>query len=421
MPSIPTYLGPDAVAELVAWADACGPCNYQLVADANTYAALGERVHQALAQRGYAVHRVLLQPGDAGEVLPDETQIAHLLWEAASPGEERPVYLAVGSGTITDLTRFVSHRTGCPFLSLPTAASVDAYASRNAPLIQRRLKRTADCHTALAILADLPTIAQAPHRLTASGYGDLLGKYTCLVDWELAGLVWGESYRREIADDNRALLPGLAEACDAIGRGDDDAIEGLFRGLLVSGEAMVRAGHSRPASGFEHHLAHFWESQRLRHGRPPLLHGAAVGVGAVLSAQAYARLRARSQDEVRAMLRAAPPPTAEGQMAEIGRTYGPTAEMVIAEEPSYLDSARWQALRQQLAEGWDEARALLSLVPEPDWLADRLRRAGAPATPAELGLAPQEVRDGLQAAHYLRDRFTVRWLLTALGLEAIGG
>ena len=121
------------------------------------------------------------------------------------------------------------------------------------------------------------------------------------------------------------------------------------------------------------------------------------------------------------MLRAAPPPTAEGQMAEIGRTYGPTAEMVLAEEPSYLDPARWQALRQQLAEGWDEVRALLSLVPEPDWLADRLRRAGAPATPAELGLTPEEVRDGLQAAHYLRDRFTVRWLLTALGLEAIGG
>ncbi len=421
MPSIPTYVGPDAIAELVAWADACGPCRYQLVADANTYAALGERVHLALAERGYAVNLVLLQPDDAGDVHPDETQIARLLWEATSPEEERSTYLAVGSGTITDLTRFVSHRTGCPFIALPTAASVDAYASRNAPLILRRLKRTADCHTALAILADLPTIAAAPHRLTASGFGDLLGKYTCLVDWELAGLLWGEGYRAEIADDNRALLPSLAATCDAIGRDDPAAIESLFRALLVSGEAMVRAGHSRPASGFEHHLAHFWESQRLRQGRSPLLHGAAVGVGAVLSAQAYARLRALSQDQVRAALAATAAPTAEAQTAEIQRTYGGTADMVLADQPSYLDPARWQALRHRLLADWDAVRALLALVPEPDWLAERLRRAGAPATPAELGLAPEEVRDGLQAAHYLRDRFTVRWLLTALGLEPAHG
>ncbi|MGC9360080.1 MAG: iron-containing alcohol dehydrogenase, partial [Anaerolineae bacterium] len=317
----PTYIGADAVAELVAWADACGPTTYQLVADDHTWRALGQRAHRALSERGYAVQAVILPPGSAGEVLPDEEQIARLLWHADSPEEERPVYLAVGSGTITDLTRFVSHRTGCPFLSLPTAASVDAYTSRNAPLILGRLKRTADCHTALAILADLPTIAAAPHRLTASGLGDLLGKYVCLVDWELAGLLWDEPYRADIAEDNRALLD-LAAQADAIGRDEPEAIEGLFRGLLVSGHAMVRMGNSRPASGAEHHLAHYWESLRLRQGRVPLLHGASVGVGAVLIAQAYARLRTLTQEDVRAALERTPIPTPDEQRAEIEAAYG---------------------------------------------------------------------------------------------------
>jgi glycerol-1-phosphate dehydrogenase [NAD(P)+] len=416
--TIPTYLGPDAVSEIVAWADASGPASYQLVADDHTWRALGERVYQALHERGYAAQAVLLQPGSAGEVLPDEEQIARLLWHAASPEKERPVYLAVGSGTITDLTRFVSHRTGCPFLSLPTAASVDAYASRNAPLILRRLKQTAQCHTALAILADLPTLSQAPHRMTASGFGDLLGKYTCLADWELAGLLWDEPYRADIAKDNRALLPELAANAGAIGRDEPQAIEGLFQGLLVSGHAMVRMGNSRPASGAEHHLAHYWESLRLRQGQVPLLHGASVGVGAVLIAEAYAQLRTLTQDDVRAALERTPVPTPDEQRAEIVAAYQDTYDLVYASHASFLDPDRWRRLRQRLATGWDRVLAIMAQVPEPAWLADRLRRAGAPATPEELGLSSQEVQAGLRAAHYIRDRFTVRKLQIALGQEA---
>ena len=419
--SIPTYLGPDAVGELVAWADACGPASYQIVADDHTWHALGQRVHQALSERGYAVQAVILPPGSTGEVLPDEEQIAHLLWHAGSPGEERPVYLAAGSGTITDLTRFVSHRTGCPFLSLPTAASVDAYASRNAPLILRRLKQTAQCHTALAILADLPTLAQAPHRMTASGFGDLLGKYTCLVDWELAGLLWDEPYRADIAEDNRALLPDLAAQADAIGHDEPKAIEGLFQGLLISGHAMVRMGNSRPASGAEHHLAHYWENLRLRQGRVPPLHGASVGVGAVLIAEAYAQLRTLTQSDVRATLERTPVPTPDEQRAEIVAAYQDTYDLVYASHASFLDPDRWRRLRQRLATVWDRVLEIMAQVPEPAWLADCLRRAGAPATPEELGLSSEEVQAGLRAAHYIRDRFTVRKLQIALGQEATRG
>ncbi|MCD6302080.1 MAG: iron-containing alcohol dehydrogenase, partial [Anaerolineae bacterium] len=205
------------------------------------------------------------------------------------------------------------------------------------------------------------------------------------------------------------------------GRNDPAAIEALLRGLIASGHAMVRMGNSRPASGSEHHLAHFWESQRLQQERTPLLHGASVGVGAVLIAKAYAQLRDLSQEDVRAALEATPIPTPDDQRAEIEAFYGDVADCVYASHASFLEPDRWQRMRDRLATQWDRVLEVIAQVPQPAWLADRLSRAGAPATPAELGLSPDEIRAGLRAAHYIRDRFTVRQLQIALGLEASNG
>ncbi|MGC9360516.1 MAG: sn-glycerol-1-phosphate dehydrogenase, partial [Anaerolineae bacterium] len=100
---------------------------------------------------------------------------------------------------------------------------------------------------------------------------------------------------------------------------------------------------------------------------------------------------------------------------------GDMADLVYASHASFLDADRWQRLRERLATDWGRVLEIMAQVPEPAWLADRLRRAGAPATPKELGLAPDEVQAGLRAAHYIRDRFTVRKLQIALGQEASRG
>lgn len=92
-------------------------------------------------------------------------------------------YLAVGSGTITDITRIVSHRTRCNLISFPTAPSVDGYTSPNASLVIRREKITITAQPPLAVFADLGTLKAAPHAMIAAGYGDILGKATALADW----------------------------------------------------------------------------------------------------------------------------------------------------------------------------------------------------------------------------------------------
>ena len=43
--------------------------------------------------------------------------------------------LAVGSGTLNDVTKYVSARTGIPYVIAATAPSMDGYASTVAPTI----------------------------------------------------------------------------------------------------------------------------------------------------------------------------------------------------------------------------------------------------------------------------------------------
>ena len=62
---------------------------------------------------------------------------------------------------------------------------------------------------------------------------------------------------------------------------------------------MLDFGETRPASGYEHHVSHFWEMKLLREGRHSVFHGAKVGVG-VLASAAVARTGcgSLSRDEV---------------------------------------------------------------------------------------------------------------------------
>ncbi|KRE83838.1 hypothetical protein ASG89_12020 [Paenibacillus sp. Soil766] len=114
-----------------------------------------------------------------GEVAADEQAIVQLMVDTSLTSKE---LIAVGSGTIHDIVRFVSHRTKRPFLSVPTAPSVDGFASVGAPLIVRGFKKTIPCSAPEAIFADLGLLAAAPQAMIAAGVGDMLGKHKACVD-----------------------------------------------------------------------------------------------------------------------------------------------------------------------------------------------------------------------------------------------
>ncbi|MCX6029113.1 MAG: sn-glycerol-1-phosphate dehydrogenase [Chloroflexi bacterium] len=411
-PHLPVYIGPDALAELTRFCRTQGLDKLTLVADRNTYAALGERAEAALRGQGCDVLTVLLE---ADDIIAD----AHSVMQVLLALDRTPrTYLAVGSGTITDVTRFVSHRTGREFISLPTAPSVDGYTSIGAPMAVDGVKLTVAAHGPLAVFADLPTLCAAPRPLTAAGFGDMLAKFTSTADWELGSLLWGEPFDAAIAARSRKATWACAEKADAIAAASEEGVAALMVGLIESGFCMLDFGETRPASGYEHHISHFWEMKLLREGRHSVLHGAKVGIGVLVSARRYDAVRRMSRAEAATRVSRTPLPDREAQIRGIRAAYGLIAEQVIAIQAPFLEmtTADFEALKRKTLASWDAIQRVAATVPPAVDIEGWLRRAGGPVAGREVGLSDDEVTLGVAFGHYYRNRFTIGKLSGLLGI-----
>lgn len=242
-----------------------------LVSDANTQEVAGTALADELQAQGVRCEELVFAAREGLRAGPAE---AEQVEERLAGG---PVPVAIGSGVITDIVRYAAHRRGVDFLSMPTAASMDGYASSGAAMQIDGVKVTYPARAPVAIYADPAVVAAAPSMLTRAGLGDLLGKATARVDWLAAHLLYGEPYLRAAAD--RVLTP-LAQAAAGVQQvlaGEPEAIRTLLEGLLQSGIAIAQAGSSRPASGCEHHASHFWDLLAARGRRPHHSHGLQVG------------------------------------------------------------------------------------------------------------------------------------------------
>ncbi|MGI6668450.1 MAG: sn-glycerol-1-phosphate dehydrogenase [Acetivibrionales bacterium] len=312
-----------------------------VLADANTYAAFGKTVTEKLLEAGFLVESLVYEPGDT-MLLPDERAIGRLLVEA---GQDTSMVLAVGSGVITDIARIVSHRTGKLFAVAATAPSMDGYASVVSSLLINGKKHTYHGQYPYAIFADTSIMRNAPMDMIRAGYGDVLGKLTALADWRLSRIVNGEYYCETTAELVKNAVDKCIESSGGLASRDEKSIHYLIEALILTGISIGFAGVSRPASGTEHQLAHYWEMKAIEAGHERALHGNAVGAGTVVAAALYEL--------------AAP-------MLPEGIKY-PSAELVIK----------------------------------------LLEKAGACTNPAGLGVGRDMFADGMRNAMHINDRYTI--------------
>jgi glycerol-1-phosphate dehydrogenase [NAD(P)+] len=414
---IPVYCGKEAISRLIGHCQSHRIDRFLLVSDSNTYAALGQKVEADLRKREWDVRTVIL---DGTDVIADEKHIFEVLFHAHA---EARMYLAVGSGTITDVTRYASFCSRNGFISLPTAPSVDAYTSVGAALTMGGFKKTVPCQTPLAVFADLQTLCQAPRDMIAAGYGDVLGKYISLADWQLGHLLLDEPYDAGVAARLRRALLSCVENAEAIGRASRGGIAVLMEGLFESGLCMAEFGSSRPASGAEHIFSHFWEMKRAQEHRPAILHGIKVGLGTVLAARRYEAIRGLDQKEVVTRLSTASLPDREDEIAHIRTAYGPVADRIITDHRPFLENleANFEALKRKIGDYWPEIQDIAATVPPPARIIQLLesQTLGVSENPKGLhamGLDDRDVEQALQFSHYLRGRFTISTLGRVLGL-----
>lgn len=273
-----------------------------MVADERTYEVAGRMVENILKDSGIH-HRTFII--DGFPVLPNAETIGKILLNANDLGAKSNIFkyspmpdfiLAVGSGTVNDSCRVTSYRLGLPYGIVATAPSMDGYASAGSPILHDGTKSTVQATTPKYIIADLDIMKNAPFNMMLAGIGDMFGKYTGMLDWELARDYSGEYYCPKIVSDVIEATNKCLESGYTISERDPECVRKIMEGFLVTGLGMAFAGNSRPASGSEHIVAHAWELFDVEKGMPPHLHGLEVCEATRLIAIMYKMLFEETND-----------------------------------------------------------------------------------------------------------------------------
>ena len=256
--------------------------NIFMISDSNTNKVYGEKIYNLLIKNGFNIKHNVYEGVPILE--PNEKALGKALIEIEP---NTSLIIAVGSGTINDLARFLSYKLKIPYIILPTAPSMDGYASNVSALIINNFKTTYKTTYPLYIIADYTVINKAPINMIKSGFGDIIGKFISLADWELSKYLNNEYYCETSATLVKNALNTCCEKANSVKKKDESSLNSIFESLILSGIAMGLVGNSRPASGPQHHLAHYWEMDAIKNRREHPLHGNSVGAAAVVISEIY--------------------------------------------------------------------------------------------------------------------------------------
>ena len=399
----------DALSDLPKFVKELGFHSLYLVSDHITYGIAGQKCMDILARAGIRAEII---------------QLTHLEFDEATMGElvihmpqDCDLVVAVGTGTINDMTRYFSFKLGRPFFTVATAAPMDGFASSIAAIHVNHLKTTFQAQTPLAVIGDTEILKNAPYPMIAAGLGDLLGKCTCLCDWRLSHIITGEHQCERIMELVEKCVQDLLPVAGRAKERDPKVLGDIMEGLVLTGVAMSLYGNSRPASGCEHHMSHYWETILEQRGQRPAPHGAQVGVGTVLVLKAVELLLERKVD-FDAARRAAEAYDPVKWREEIQRAYGPAAPGVIEmeEEAGKNASAGRLARIDTMERRWSEISALLRTLPTSDYVADLLSGLGAPCRPEGIGIDRKLLKDTFLYCKEIRARYTILQMMWDLDL-----
>ena len=370
--------------------------NILLVADKNTFRACGNEVKAKLGGRLsdtliYATEEVLV---------PDEKAIDELRSHVSADVD---LIIGIGSGVINDLCKHVSFICGLPYYIVATAPSMDGYASKGAALIREGMKVTLNADVPKAIIADVNVLKNAPFDMIQSGYGDIIGKYSCLNDWKLAHVVNGEYLCRFVMDATYEAVEETVRLADGLVKRDADAVKALMEALVAVGILMAYVGNSRPASGSEHHMSHYFEIVGIVRGEKYFPHGVDVCYSAIDTAKIREELLAI--EDINAFVTHH---DKEKYEANISRIYTDITDEVLAlqNKLGWYDVDRVSVYKEK----WEEIRRVLSDCPSSARMLELTEKIGLSYGEFTELYGEAKIADAHLYAKDLKDRYTVLWM-----------
>ena len=346
-------------------------------------------------------------------LLPDE----EALGKVVSLGCNSDVlFVALGSGTINDIVRYAANETGNKFISLPTAPSMDGYASSVSPIIRKGVKVTVPAVVADSIFIKPSILTSGPSVLVSAGIGDLAGKYCAVLDWKLSSAVTGEIYNPQLADMVAENRDKFFSEHNHDFFSEDSQIELLWN-LIISGMAIAINNSSRPASGAEHHISHLLEMRALQGLGAHYLHGQTVGLGAWIILNIYQTVLPLSIQEIMDKYT-----VAEQRAGRLANAFGPLHEQFLSGWDSKKGSRRNIGfMLRENAEIWNDFRKSEEF---PEGFLDRVHtylvNAKIGIKLEDYGYEKEEILNVIVAAKEIRERFTILEFLDSIGcLEGV--
>jgi glycerol-1-phosphate dehydrogenase [NAD(P)+] len=190
--------------------------------------------------------------------------------------------IAIGSGTITDICKYLSYISGKDYIIFPTAPSVNAYTSPNASILNLNGEKiSVQAKMPKAIYIDTEVIRKSPKRLILSGLYDLICSITVKLDCYLSHILTGSYYNNLFFELIYSYEKELIIYHKYLIKEDHLIIEMLMKALILSGFGMFAYGNSGSASQSEHIIAHALESRY----KSKFFHGEYVAAGLLITSQ----------------------------------------------------------------------------------------------------------------------------------------
>lgn len=392
-----------------------GPRTAVIVCDENTFKVAGQAIAEAFKAAGLkTLEPFVFHAPD----LYAEYRFVEQLENSLKRHQAIPV--AVGSGTINDLTKLASHHTDRPYLCAATAASMDGYTAFGASITAQGAKQTFFCPAPAAVVADLDIIARAPGLMNAWGYADLLSKVTAGADWIFADALGAELIDPRAWTIVQGRLREMVGDPSGVRDRNAAAVAKLVEGLMLGGFAMQSAQSSRPASGAEHQFSHLWDMQHHTYQGAAPSHGFKVGIGTLAVTALYEQILNRPLERLDIDACCAAWPDESSWAARATSLLGEGELSINAGKElraKHSNPAQLRTQLQTLRSVWPELREKLraQLLPLGE-LKEMLRKVGAPTEPEHIGISRARLRDSYWQALCIRRRFTILDVAVRIGV-----
>lgn len=362
-----------------------------IVSDENTHFAAGAEVERTLSLSGFEVFSIVL-PADARS---DDTNVEML----SSYLGAADFSVAVGAGTINDLTKYSTFKLGKKYITVPTAPSVNGYSSANASIEVAGVKKSVAAHLPFAIFMDIDVQVQAPYRLIIAGVGDALARATAQADWLMSHLILGTAYNPlpfELLHEDEEIVFANAEKLLIQ---DYDTMMALCRLSIISGLGMYICGGSYPASQGEHLVHHYMEmnfEKKYLH----TFHGEQIAVTSTSMAKLQKDILNLDDLQIGATYYNEKP-----ILKHFGKEKGLHFLAECAKKE--ISEPRAFEINQMLKKEWKNIRSeILKVHISAEKMEQIIKKVKGPYTYKHLGWDHKDYESAIKYSLFMRDRFT---------------